>query len=70
MIKGRYVGTVTIDFSVDENTNGLLPFDRLQKAVKEELSGVIKKIIEEEVSDIGTVTVKQQFADLYIYNET
>lgn len=69
MIKGRYVGTITIDFSVDENTNGLLPFDRLQKSVKEELSGVIKKIIEEEVSDIGVVTVEQQFADLYICNE-
>lgn len=66
MIKGRYVGTVTIDFSVDENTNGLLPFNCLQKSVKEELSGVIKKIIEEEVSGIGVVAVEQQLADLYI----
>lgn len=69
MIKGKYVGTVTIDFSVDENTNGLLPFDLLQKAVKEELSGIIKKIIEEEVSDIGVVTVEQHLSDLYICNE-
>ncbi|NCE63722.1 hypothetical protein D1159_03795 [Pseudoflavonifractor sp. 524-17] len=69
MIRGKYVGTITIEFCVDENTNGLLPFDCLQASVKEELSGVIKKIIEEEVSDIGTVTVEQQFADLYICNE-
>lgn len=70
MIKWKYVGAITIDFCVDESTSGLLPFNDLKKSVQKDLTGVIKKIIDEEVSDVGTVTVEQQYADLYISDET
>lgn len=36
MIKGIYVAQVRIDIAVDENTPGLLPFDQMQKAVREQ----------------------------------
>lgn len=35
MIKGIYVARVRIDIAVDENANGLLLFDQMQKAVRE-----------------------------------
>lgn len=69
IIKGKYVGIVTIDFLADENMSGLLPFDKLQKSVKEELNGVIQEMLDEEFGDIANVKVEKQFADLYITND-
>lgn len=34
MIKGRYVATVEIDFSVSENEPYLLPFDEINKNLR------------------------------------
>lgn len=65
MIKGKYVGLVEVSFCVDENTPGLLPFEKLRRSVAEDFNGVIKKMIEEAVSGIATVEVDQQYADLY-----
>lgn len=65
MIKGIYVAQVRIDIAVDENTHGLLPFDQLQKAVREQTTGAVKGLLEDEFGDIGTVTVEQQMADLW-----
>lgn len=65
VIKGKYVGIVTINFSVDENIHGLLPFEQLEKSVKEELNGVVKAIIEGEVGEIAAVSVEQKEAELH-----
>lgn len=65
MFKGRYVAQVTIDFEVDENTPGLLPFDQLKDAVQNQTSDAIKGMLEEEMGDIGKIAVVQQFADLW-----
>lgn len=68
MIKGRYVGTVTLDICVDENKPGSLPFEKMKESVMNDLSGEIKSLLEDEVGDSATVSITQQFADLYIAN--
>ena len=65
MIKGIYVAQVKIEIAVKEDTPGLLLFEQLQKAVREQTTGAVKELLEEEFSDIGTVTVEQQMADLW-----
>jgi hypothetical protein len=65
MIKGKYVAQIEIDILVDENTPNLLPFDQLKNAVHNEMTAVVKSMLNDEFSDIGTITVCQQFADLW-----
>lgn len=69
MIKGRYIGLITVDFCVDENTDGLLPFEQLRKNVTQDLNDFIKELLMEELGDIAKVGVEQQYADLYITND-
>lgn len=66
MIKGIYVAQVRIDIAVDENSPGLLPFDQMQKALREQTTEAVKGLLEDELfGDVGTVTVEQQMADLW-----
>lgn len=66
MIKGIYVAQVRIDIAVDENSPGLLPFDQMQKALREQTTEAVKDLLEDELfGDVGTVTVEQQMADLW-----
>ena len=66
MIKGIYVAQVRIDVAVDENSPGLLPFDQMQKALREQTTEAVKDLLEDELfGDVGTVTVEQQMADLW-----
>lgn len=66
MIKGIYVAQVRIDIAVDENSPVLLPFDQMQKALREQTTEAVKDLLEDELfGDVGTVTVEQQMADLW-----
>ena len=65
MIKGKYVGTVIIDICVDENKPNLLPFEKLKEETEKKLNVVIRDILQDELDDIATVSVSQQYADLY-----
>lgn len=66
MIKGICVAQVRIDIAVDENSPGLLPFDQMQKALREQTTEAVKDLLEDELfGDVGTVTVEQQMADLW-----
>lgn len=66
MIKGIYVAQVRIDIAVDENSPGLLPFDQMQKALREQTTEAVKDLLEDELfGDVRTVTVEQQMADLW-----
>ena len=65
MIKGKFVATIEIDISVDENTPGLLPFEKLKEAVHNDMDVAVKDILCEEFGDIATVKVTKTFADLY-----
>lgn len=65
MIKGIYVAQVRIDIAADENTPGLLPFDQMKKAVREQTTEAVKGLLEDEFGDVGTVTVEQQMVDLW-----
>jgi hypothetical protein len=66
MIKGKYVAKIEIDILVDENTPGLLPFDQLKNVVHNETTAAVKSVLDDEFSAVGTVTVSQQFADLWM----
>lgn len=49
-----------IDIAVDENSPGLLPFDQMQKALREQTTEAVKDLLEDELfGDVGTVTVEQ-----------
>lgn len=65
MIKGKFVATIEIDISVDENTPGLLPFEKLKEAVHNDMEVAVKDILCEEFGYIATVKVTKTFADLY-----
>ena len=65
MIKGKFVATIEIDISVDENTQNLLPFEKLKEAVHNEMEVAVKDILCDEFGDVATVKVTKTFADLY-----
>ena len=45
---------------------GLLPFDQMQKALRDQTTEAVKDLLEDELfGDVGTVTVEQQMADLW-----
>ena len=64
--KGRYVAQIVIDFDILEQ-KGMLPFEELKKkTIDGELTDAIKDVVVGEViDDCGTVTVTQQYADMY-----
>ena len=64
--KGKYVALVEIDFDI-EKIEGMLSFEEIKKkTVGGELTDDIRDVIKGEViDDYGTVTVTQQYADMY-----
>ncbi len=64
--KGRYVAQIVIDFDI-EKEEGMLPFEEIKKrTIDGELTDLIKDVVVGEViDDYGTVTVTQQYADMY-----
>lgn len=70
MIKGHYEAKVVIDFCVDENEDGLLPFDEIKKNLYNgELTKELQYILDKEMDDFSTIKVEQQVANLYIGEE-
>lgn len=65
-IKGKYAGKITINFEIDENTEGLLPFDLFQKQVHEELTGFLQDVISEEIGELGSIKVEKVNADIWL----
>ena len=65
MITGKFAATIEIDIAVDENTPGLLPFEKLKEAVHNEMEAAVNDMLCEEFGDIATVKVTKTFADLY-----
>ncbi len=66
LIKGKFVAQVEIDISVDENTPGLLPFEAFAEAVRKEQCAALQNMLDDEYGDIGTIKVKQLFADAWL----
>lgn len=69
MIKGKYVGLVTIDFHIDENRPGLLPFDEIKERVHQYFNADIQELISDEMQDQASVSVEQKFLDVYLSKE-
>lgn len=66
MIKGQYVATIVMNFKIDENTLGLLPFDELKRRVTNgELDNGIVAILSGEFGDLCSIGLTKQYADLY-----
>ena len=65
MIKGKFVAIVEINIDVDENTPNLLPFEKLQEAVHNDMEAAVKDTLRDEFGDIATVKVTKSFSDLY-----
>ena len=65
MIKGKFAATIEIDIAVDENTQNLLPFEKLKAAVHNDMETAVKDMLCEEFGDIATVKVTKTFADMY-----
>lgn len=65
MIKGKFVATIEIDIAVDENTSGLLPFEKMKENVQNDMDTVVKDMLCDEFGNIATVKVTKSFADLY-----
>ena len=68
--KGRYVAQIELDFDVLKQ-EGMLPFEELKKRITGgELTNVIKEVIVDEIfGDYGTVTITQQYANIYEVEE-
>jgi hypothetical protein len=68
--KGRYVAQIVIDFDILEQ-KGMLPFEEIKKkTIDGELTDAIKDVVVGEIiDDCGTVTVTQQYADMYEVEE-
>ena len=65
MIKGKFVAMIEIDIAIDENTPNLLPFEKIEEAVHNDMKVAVKDMLCEEFGDIATVKVTKTFADLY-----
>ena len=65
MIKGKFVATIEINITIDENTPNLLPFEKLKEAVHNDMEVAVKDMLCEEFGDIATVKVTKTFADLH-----
>ena len=65
MIKGKFAAMIEIDIAVDENTPGLLPFEKLKEVVHNEMEADVNDMLCEEFGNIATVKVTKTFADLY-----
>ena len=69
MIKGRYVATVEIDFSISENELDLLPFDEICNNWRNNTTEELIEIIQKELEPYGKVKITQQYADVYKCDE-
>ena len=69
MIKGRYVATVEIDFSMSENESGILPFDEICNNWRNNTTEELIEIIQNELEPYGKVKITQQYADVYKCDE-
>ena len=65
MIKGKFIATIEIDIAIDENTQNLLPFEKLKEAVHNKMEVAVKDMLCDEFGDIATVKVTKTFADLH-----
>lgn len=65
MIKGKFAATIEINIAVDENTPGLLPFEKFKEVVHNEMEADVNDMLCEMFGNIATVKVTKTFADLY-----
>lgn len=69
--KGKYVAQIVIDFDILKKGTRMRPFEEIKKkTIDGELTDAIKDVVVGEIiDDCGTVTVTQQYADMYEVEE-
>ena len=69
MLKGRYVATIEIEFSMSENESGLLPFDEICDNWRNNATEALTELIQNEIEPYGCVKITQQYANVYRCDE-
>lgn len=70
MIKGKYVATIILNFHIDENDPGLLPFEKLHEQARNgTLDKAVVAVLSDEFGDIASVGLDRHYADLYRLEE-
>lgn len=66
MIKGKYVALVEVDIHIEEQ-DGMRPFEDIKNdVVNGYFTNGLKEMLDEELGEPdATVTITQQYADLY-----
>lgn len=71
MIRGKYVATIEVDYNINENTKGLLPFEEIKENITGgSLDAMIIELLSEGLDGYGTVKLHKQYADLYRVEES
>ena len=66
MIIGKYVATLEIDVCLDENMEGLLPFEEIKKNFcGSNMEKCLTEMLIDELGEAFTVSVNTQHIDLY-----
>ena len=67
--KGKYVATVEINFDFEnsefEDTDEYSVFEKIKDEIICEITPILQEFLKDEIDEIGTVEVRQNFADLY-----
>lgn len=62
--KGQYIGVVTIDFDIDGNKEGVLPFDEVKEGFSH-FTEMLTELVEYELDEQGTVHVCELRSELH-----
>lgn len=66
-IKARYVALVCIEMDADENTEGLLPYEEIERNWKTKLNDNVKECLVDEFTyeETGKIEVIQTYCDVW-----
>lgn len=62
--KGNYSAVVTIDFDLDANTEGLLPFDEIKEKLSQ-FTPMLKELIESEIDGEDEIHVHELNCEIH-----
>lgn len=62
--KGQYIGVVTMDFDIDGNREGVLPFDEAKEYFSN-FTEMLEELLESELDSQGTVHVCELRSELH-----
>lgn len=64
-LKGRYVAQITIEINAPYREGEDLPIDVVKKNFREGLTAGLKEELQQQIEDMGTVEIAEQYLDVY-----